>query len=138
MVGCSLFQFEVAWIYYNFIVSKALSKRLIKIMLFDCRQREPTKDLMQMFIEDNVMRDTFPCMFKLMFLSRLIPTSTASVERIFSLMNLICTDNRNRLGQDTLCAVMRICRHSTDSLSPLQVSHIVDIFRDMRAREINL
>ena len=91
-----------------------------------------------MLLEDDIMRDTFPCMFKLVLLSRLIPTSTASVERIFSLMNCICTENGNRLGQDTLCALMRICRHGSQSLTPLQVSGITDTFKDMKAREINL
>ena len=82
-----------------------------------------------MFLDDDIMRDTFPCMFKLVLLSRLIPTSTA---------NCICTENGNRLGQDTLCALMRIFRHGSQSLTPLQVSGLIDTFKDMKAREINL
>jgi hypothetical protein len=124
--GVFIIPVEVAGIFYNFILSITSSKRLIKIMLFDCRQREPTKDLLQMFMEDNVMRDTFPCLFKLVFLSRLIPTSTASVERIFSLMNLICTDSRNHWDKVPSVLLLRICRHDTDLLSALQVSRIVD------------
>ena len=69
------------------------------------------------------MRDTFPYMFKLVLFC-LIPTSTALVERIFRPVNCICTENGNRLGQDTLCALMKICRHGSQSLTPLQVSKL--------------
>lgn len=45
----------------------------------------------------------------LVHLASIIPSSTASVERIFSLMNSLCTPKRNRISQASLDAVMRIC-----------------------------
>ncbi|KAH3861280.1 hypothetical protein DPMN_024207 [Dreissena polymorpha] len=53
-----------------------------------------------------------------------MPSSTASVERLFSLMNNLCTTNRNRLSQDTLTALMMLCREGCQQLSDDQTSKI--------------
>ncbi|KAH3714760.1 hypothetical protein DPMN_057460 [Dreissena polymorpha] len=56
-----------------------------------------------------------------------MPSSTASVERLFSLMNNLCTTNRNRLSQDTLTALMMLFREGCQQLSDDQTSKIVVI-----------
>ncbi|KAH3820832.1 hypothetical protein DPMN_122581 [Dreissena polymorpha] len=61
-------------------------------------------------LADEHLRTTYPCMYQLLLLSRLVTSSTASVERVFSLMNNLCTTNQNRLLQDTLTALMMLCR----------------------------
>lgn len=77
-------------------------------------------------------------MFKLVLLSKLVPTSTASVERAFSLMNSLCTTNRNRLGQETLSSLMLICDESHGTLSEEEKQVITDNFKAIRPREISL
>ena len=41
-----------------------------------------------------------------------IPPSTAEVERLFSLIKLICTKLRKRLTNENLSALMRICKYA--------------------------
>ncbi|KAH3716573.1 hypothetical protein DPMN_059297 [Dreissena polymorpha] len=67
-----------------------------------------------------------------------MPSSTASVERLFSLMNNLCTTNRNRLSQDTLTALMMLCREGCQQLSDDQTSKIVVIKKKMKQRDIAL
>ncbi|KAH3729956.1 hypothetical protein DPMN_055934 [Dreissena polymorpha] len=67
-----------------------------------------------------------------------MPSSIASVERLFSLMNNHCTTNRNRLSQDTLTALMMLCREGCQQLSDDQTSKIVEIFKKMKERDIAL
>ncbi|KAH3889285.1 hypothetical protein DPMN_013338 [Dreissena polymorpha] len=67
-----------------------------------------------------------------------MPSSTASVERLFSLMNNLCTTNRNRLSQDTLTALMMLSREGCRQLSDDQTSKIVEIFKKMKERDIAL
>ncbi|KAH3799478.1 hypothetical protein DPMN_153086 [Dreissena polymorpha] len=67
-----------------------------------------------------------------------MPSSTASVERLFSLMNNLCTTNRNHLSQDTLTALMMLCREECQQQSDDQTSKIVEIFKKMKARDIAL
>ncbi|XP_052218811.1 serine/threonine-protein kinase Nek3-like isoform X2 [Dreissena polymorpha] len=43
----------------------------------------------------------------------------ASVERVFSLMNNLCTNNRDRLSHDTLTALMMLCREMADKYNKL-------------------
>ncbi|KAH3822979.1 hypothetical protein DPMN_124773 [Dreissena polymorpha] len=71
-------------------------------------------------------------------LGRIIPSSTASVERIFSTMNSLCTSSRSRMSQSLLDSLTRICTHETDSLDPNQLNSMVDKFRAMKTREISL
>ena len=88
--------------------------------------------------EDPVLQTTFPSMYKLCLMSRLIPTSTASVERVFSLMNSICTPSRNRVTQNTLSALMRICHEAGNSLTQHQKHAIIENFKAARNRNIPL
>ena len=69
---------------------------------------------------------------------RLVPASTASVERAFSLMNSLCTVNRNRLSQGTLESLMLLCREGKRELTREQIEAVIDIFRGVKNREIVL
>ena len=67
-------------------------------------------------VQDNVIANAFPATTYLVKIGQLIPSSTASVERVFSLMNGLCTPQRNRLSQAMLDSLMRICMSSPDDL----------------------
>ncbi|KAH3725868.1 hypothetical protein DPMN_051721 [Dreissena polymorpha] len=87
---------------------------------------------------DEHLRTTYPCMYQLLLLSRLVPSSTASVERVFSLMNNLCTTNRNCFSQETLTALIMLCREGCEQLSDVQTSQTVEIFKKMKERDISL
>jgi len=89
-------------------------------------------------IEDPIMMNAFPATNHLIQLGQLLPSSTASVERIFSLMNSLCTPQRNRLSQNVLDALMRICSISGEELSMEQIQKIVLKFKNMKSRDILL
>ena len=50
----------------------------------------------------------FPLVYHLITLALTLPVATASVERVFSAMNIVKTDLRNRIGDDWLNDLM-IC-----------------------------
>lgn len=77
---------------------------------------------------DPVLQKTFPNMFHLLLLSLLIPSSTAAVERSFSLMNELCTPFRNRLKTASLDAIMRICHEGPVEMSENLLQNTVDTF----------
>ncbi|CAG2187085.1 unnamed protein product [Mytilus edulis] len=52
----------------------------------------------------------------------------AAVERSFNLMNDICTNDRNRLTQKNLDAIMRIAEEGKDRLSDTELEQLVDMF----------
>ena len=51
---------------------------------------------------------------KLLILAALIPPSTAEAERSFSLMKFICAKLRNRLTNENLSFIMRICKYTRE------------------------
>lgn len=68
-------------------------------------------------------------------LASIIPSSTASVERIFSLMNSLCTPKRNRISQASLDAVMRICLEE-EVISQERLNRIIENFKNNGKRSI--
>ncbi|KAH3866024.1 hypothetical protein DPMN_029075 [Dreissena polymorpha] len=76
--------------------------------------------------EDQIYRTLCPAIFEL---HQLIPSSTACVEILFSLLNLLCTPHRNRLGEATLESLIRLCRH-TESLGEEEGTRIIDKFAE--------
>lgn len=68
-------------------------------------------------------------------LASIIPSSTASVERIFSLMNSLCTPKRNRISQASLDAVMRICLEE-EVISQERLNRIIENFKTNGKRSI--
>ncbi|KAH3782190.1 hypothetical protein DPMN_160102 [Dreissena polymorpha] len=79
----------------------------------------------QDFQEDQVLRQRIPAMNYMVGLGR-IPSSAASVERISSTMNSLCTSSRSSIYQSLLGSLMRICTHETDSLYHEQLNSMVD------------
>lgn len=71
----------------------------------------------------------------LVHLASIIPSSTASVERIFSLMNSLCTPKRNRISQASLDAVMRICLEE-EVISQERLNRIIENFKNNGKRSI--
>lgn len=71
----------------------------------------------------------------LVHLASIIPSSTASVERIFSLMNSICTPKRNRISQASLDAVMRISLEE-EVISQERLNRIIENFKNNGKRSI--
>ncbi|XP_052243051.1 uncharacterized protein LOC127852977 isoform X1 [Dreissena polymorpha] len=109
-----------------------------KYVMFMHRNSNPPVDLLQKMLGDEHLRTTYPCMYQLLLLSRLVPSSTASVERVFSLMNNLCTTNRNCFSQETLTALIMLCREGCEQLSDVQTSQTVEIFKKMKERDISL
>lgn len=71
----------------------------------------------------------YPNFMKLLSLCTIMPTSTASVERLFSKLNLLCTDMRTSLKQETLDRHLRILVNGPQHLSKPQCEEVVDIFK---------
>lgn len=71
----------------------------------------------------------------LVHLASIIPSKTASVERIFSLMNSLCTPKRNRISQASLDAVMRICLEE-EVISQERLNKIIENFKNNGKRSI--
>lgn len=71
----------------------------------------------------------------LVHLASIIPSSTASVERIFSLMNSLCTPKRNRISQASLDAVMGICLEE-EVISQERLNRIIENFKNNGKRSI--
>ncbi|CAC5383686.1 unnamed protein product [Mytilus coruscus] len=72
--------------------------RAYRQQLFMMRQRGCTSmsSILREFESDNILKASFPHVYQLVYYSLCIPVSTAVVERTFSLMNNICTPERNR------------------------------------------
>lgn len=71
----------------------------------------------------------------LVHLASIIPSKTASVERIFSLMNSLCTPKRNRISQASLDAVMRICLEE-EVISQERLNKLIENFKNNGKRSI--
>ena len=100
---------------------------------------EPTTaDMHDLINKDGVLSQLFPRLKCLFNLAVLIPCSTATVERGFSLMNSICTSSRSRLNQASLDALMRICKEGQDSFNNDDLEEMVDIFKNKKNRRIDL
>lgn len=84
------------------------------------------------------IRDKCPNLMKLLSLSVIIPFSSASVERLFSQMNLICTEMRSKLSQKSLDRHLRIVLNGPEKLSQEHCDAIIDIFLSTGNRRINL
>ena len=60
---------------------------------------------------DNKLISMYQDITKIIEMAALIPPSTAEVERLFSLMNLISTPQRKRLSAENLGHCIRICKY---------------------------
>lgn len=95
-------------------------------------------DLINILEERLTSWEEFPNLMKLLTLCVIIPSSTASVERLFSQMNLVCTKLRNKLSQKSLDFHLQIIINGPDILSDVQVCKILEIFKSSEKRRISL
>jgi len=86
-------------------------------------------------LKDDVVTRAFPSIRYLLKLFVLVPMSEAVVERGFSRMKLILTDNRTRLDNKSLDSLMRMSYNNT-SLEPEEVKHVVRNWKRQRHRRI--
>ncbi|XP_062180372.1 uncharacterized protein LOC133884821 [Phragmites australis] len=79
----------------------------------------------------------FPLVYHLIELALVLPVATASVERVFSAMNIIKTDLRNRICDDWLNDLM-LCYIERDLFRRLDSNAIKNRFQNMKIRKMNL
>lgn len=114
-----------------------------KHQMFIMKQRATEDDLsdpqflLKKLMDEPVLQQTFPVMSYFVLLSSLIPTSTACVERVFSLMNSICTPLRSSMSQETLDSIMRIVHEGATSISNTQLEKAIGHFTS-KARKIDI
>jgi hypothetical protein len=121
------------------LTKSVVNNNLMHHLLF-LRHRNPRPELYEEMVKDEVLRNAFPIMFYFVGLAKTIPSSTASVERTFSLMNSLCTSSRSRLNQSSLDALMRICVHNQGhkSLSSQELNDTITQFKNMKTRDLLL
>ena len=94
-------------------------KRQLEKKLKDCEEEISKESTSQKYTFEIMFRQWMrskhssrhPEMTKLLNLAALIPPSTAEVERIFSLVNLIVTPLRKKLDVATVAQCVRICKY---------------------------
>ena len=93
------------------------------------------REVFQSVHTDQALLQTFPNVYKLLYLMNIIP---ASVERSFSYMNLIKTPLRSRLTQRNLEALMRISMEGKDKLPDSDLDTLVLKFKNKKDRYVML
>ena len=76
-----------------------------------------------------------PNISKLLLLACLCPVGNAVVERLFSLMKLIKTLLRNRLGDRRLDILLRLNKEAPEKWTEEQTDELVELWKGKRARE---
>ncbi|VAH43172.1 unnamed protein product [Triticum turgidum subsp. durum] len=79
----------------------------------------------------------FPLVYRLITLALTLPVATASVERVFSAMNIIKTDLRNKISDDWLNDLM-ICYVERDIFAGIDDKKIIEHFHSLRDRRGHL
>ena len=79
----------------------------------------------------------FPLVFKLIELALLLPVSTASVERIFSTMNIIKRELRNKIEDDWMNDLM-VCYMEKEIFKSLDDETITRRFQRLKTRRMQL
>ncbi|KAI6649896.1 Zinc finger protein [Oopsacas minuta] len=80
----------------------------------------------------------FPNLAKIAAILEVLPVTTATVERSFSNMKLIKTRLRSRMSEETLDYCMRICIEGSDHLSDENLEAVLEHYKGMKIRKINL
>lgn len=96
-----------------------------------------TSAVYNQFLRDDVLKECFPLVYKMYYYCMCIPSSTAVVERSFSLMSNILTPKRNRMTQRNLDATMRICSFN-HHLNDNDLNELVDMFKGLKDRKMEL
>jgi hypothetical protein len=79
----------------------------------------------------------FPLVFKLIELALLLPVSTASAERIFSAMDIIKRELRNKIEDDWMNNLM-VCYTEKEIFKSLDDETITRRFRHLKTRRMQL
>lgn len=104
-----------------------------------CLEKKATPmDILDLIEKDTNNWNFFPNLLKLLTISVIIPSSTASVERLFSKMNIICSELRSKMKQETLDRHLRIVLNGPEKLTDAECEKIVDIFKSTGNRRIVL
>ncbi|XP_027185913.1 uncharacterized protein LOC113783871 [Coffea eugenioides] len=79
----------------------------------------------------------FPLVYRLIQLALVLPVATASVERVFSAMNIVKTDLRNKMGDEWMndCLVVYI---EKDIFATIENEQILQRFQRMKTRRMQL
>ncbi|KAH7655672.1 P-loop containing nucleoside triphosphate hydrolase protein [Dioscorea alata] len=79
----------------------------------------------------------YPLVYRLIELALVLPVSTASVERVFSAMNINKTDLRNKMEEDFLTDCL-VCYIEKYIFNKIDNEDILQYFQNMRTRRIQL
>ncbi|KAG8637900.1 hypothetical protein MANES_15G179352v8 [Manihot esculenta] len=79
----------------------------------------------------------FPLVYRLIELALILPVGTASVERTFSVMNVVKTDLRNRLGDDLLSDCL-VCYFEKEIFRSINDEVIMQSFQNLASRRNQL
>lgn len=80
---------------------------------------------------------TFHLVYLLIKLALVLPVATASVERVFSAMNIVKTNLRNKMGDDFLTDCL-VCYVERDIFRRIDNEVIIQHFQNMRTRRLDL
>lgn len=86
---------------------------------------------------ENERHIVFPLVYRLIELALLLPVATASVGRVFSAMNIIKTDLRNKISDDWLNDLM-VCYIEREIFKGLNRDKIKKRFQVMKSRRMKL
>jgi hypothetical protein len=97
-----------------------------------------TAELMRIFLSDAAAIEAHPQFVVVVAIGITMPVCTAPCERGFSLMNLLKSDLRNRLGQARLQDLMRISQDAPplSSLTRQDWLELVEMWLEMKPRKV--
>ncbi|XP_052776853.1 uncharacterized protein LOC128214423 [Mya arenaria] len=94
-------------------------------------------NFMLMEIQKDVgIKQDYPAMGYLMLVGALITTSTVVVERVFSLMNRLCTPLRASMSQKTIEELMRVVSIGEECLTDEQLNEAIAYFGRKKDRMV--
>ena len=90
-------------------------------------------ELAQKMVEKKKKDKVFPLVYLLLTLALLLPVATATVERVFSAMNIVKTDLRNRMGDEWLNDSL-LAYVEKDIFNTIDRETIMQRFQNMKPR----
>lgn len=93
-------------------------------------------DLAKKLIE-TLKSSIFPCVYRMIELALLLPVATASVERVFSAMNIVKKDLRNKMGDEWMNDSM-VVYIERDIFATIPNELILKRFQNMETRRTQL
>jgi hypothetical protein len=119
-----------------------LLRQELQTYVQDLRRDEKFKNLdnlghLAKKINESLKHQAFPLVYRLIELALILPVATASVERVFSAMNIVKTKLRNKMGDQWMneCLVVYIER---DAFMSIDDEPILQRFQNMDNRRYQL